>query len=112
MHTFVSIALNLIPVVVMVGCIPLVESDLLLTAIYASIIFVALALWRKRGDATVLLFGFVAMTISEYFFIMTGVETFNRVSFLGVMPLWLPFLWAYGFVVMKRVVVILGFEEK
>ena len=104
------IVFNLLPVVIMIGLIPLVENDFLLTVTYALIIFVALALWRRRGDATVLLFGFLIMTISEYFFIMTGVETFNRVSFLGVMPLWLPFLWAYGFVAIKRAVQILGAE--
>lgn len=101
------IALNLIPIVIMVVSIPLFTNDLLLTALYVLIIVTALMSWRKRGDVTALLFGFVVMTVSEYFFIMTGVETFNRTSFLGVMPLWLPFLWGYGFVVMKRAVKIL-----
>ncbi|OGZ10201.1 MAG: hypothetical protein A3D65_03410 [Candidatus Lloydbacteria bacterium RIFCSPHIGHO2_02_FULL_50_13] len=110
MKKVTPIVFNLLPVVIMIGLIPLVENDFLLTVTYALIIFVALALWRRRGDATVLLFGFLIMTISEYFFIMTGVETFNRVSFLGVMPLWLPFLWAYGFVAIKRAVQILGAE--
>lgn len=49
-----------------------------------------------------MIFGFIIMTISEYIFISTGVETFTRNSFLGLMPLWLPFLWAYGFVLISR----------
>ena len=47
------------------------------------------------------------MIVSEYLFISTGVETFNRNSLFGLMPLWLPFLWGYAFVVMKRVIVVL-----
>jgi hypothetical protein len=48
------------------------------------------------------------MFASEYFFISTGVETFARNSLFGLMPLWLPFLWAYAFVVIKRAVIILS----
>jgi hypothetical protein len=47
-------------------------------------------------------FGFIFMTLSEYLFISTGVEVFERDSLFGLMPLWLPFLWGYGFVVIKR----------
>ena len=55
-----------------------------------------------------LVFGFFAMIASEYLFISTGVEKFERNSLLGLMPLWLPFLWAYGFVAIKRAISILG----
>lgn len=101
--------LNLIPIVVMVVCIPLFTDDFLLTGFYVLIIVTALMSWRKRGDITMLLFGFFVMTASEYFFLMTGVETFNRASLFGVMPLWLPVLWAYGFVVIKRAIKILDY---
>jgi hypothetical protein len=47
------------------------------------------------------------MIISEFFFISTGVETFVRDSLCGMMPLWLPFLWAYAFVAMRRAMIIL-----
>ncbi len=110
MRKFFSVALNAVPVIVMVGCIPFIANDLLLAGVYVLVSIVAFAFRRERGDLAVFIFGFFAMTVSEYFFVMTGVETFNRVSFLGVMPLWLPFLWAYGFVAMKRAVVILGIK--
>ena len=51
--------------------------------------------------------GFVLMMIFASIFISTKVETFNRNSLFGVMPLWLPFLWAYTFVTIKRVINIL-----
>lgn len=104
---FLNIARNIVPIVLMIALIPFVSSDYYLTGIY--ILIIAAALWAKyeSKDFLALIVGFVAMTVSEYFFISTGVETFNRISFLGVMPLWLPFLWAYGFVAIKRVVKIL-----
>jgi hypothetical protein len=44
------------------------------------------------------------MLISESIFISTGVEKFERNSLFGLMPIWLPFLWAYGFIAIKRAV--------
>ncbi len=77
---------------------------------YIAIIIISLLKKWERGDITVLLFGFFALTVSEYFFILTGVETFTRTSLLGVMPLWLPFLWGYAFVAIKRAIKILEQE--
>jgi hypothetical protein len=56
----------------------------------------------------VLIFGFFIMIVAEYFFVMTGVETFRRNTLFGLMPLWLPFLWAYGYVAIKRAIEILA----
>ena len=103
-----KIFVNAIPVLVMIGLIPLVQNDYLLTVIYIGIIAVALLLKRERNDLLFLVFGFFIMIISEYLFISTGVETFIRNSLFGLMPLWLPFLWAYGFVAIKRSVGILN----
>ncbi len=87
----------------MIGLIPLIENDYLLTLVYILIISVSLKLINaKRKDYIVLVFGFFIMIISEYIFISTGVETFTRNSLFGIMPLWLPFLWSYGFVAIKR----------
>ena len=99
--------LNAAPALLMIGLIPFVRNDFLLTAIYLLIIGSALAIRREPKDITILIFGFFVMIASEYLFVSTGVETFNRNSLLGMMPLWLPFLWAYGFVVIKRGVKIL-----
>ena len=106
-NKFSRLGLNALPILVMISLIPFVKNDFLLTAIYILIIGLALAIKREPKDITILFFGFFVMIISEYFFISTGVETFNRNSLLGLMPLWLPFLWAYGFVAIKRGVKIL-----
>jgi hypothetical protein len=102
-----KIILNLIPIVLMIALIPFVVNDYLLTGIYVVIIAISLFIRHEKGDFLFLILGFVIMMISEYFFISTGVERFVRNSLFGLMPLWLPFLWADVFVVIKRVIVIL-----
>lgn len=106
-HNIYKIILNAIPVLVMIGLIPLVGDDYILTAVYAAIIVIALVIKKERNDLVVLVFGFFIMIVSEYLFISTGVETFRRTSLFGLMPLWLPFLWSYGFIAIKRSVVVL-----
>jgi len=107
MHKVSQIFLGTIPVLLMIGLIPAVSDDYILTFLYVVIIIVAFVLRREPNDILVLVFGFVVMTASEYLFISTGVETFTRNTLLGFMPLWLPFLWGYGFVAIKRSVEIL-----
>lgn len=99
--------LNIIPILLMIGLIPLIQNDYLLTTVYIIISVIAFAIKYEKKEYAFYLLGFFGMIVSEYIFISTKVETFNRVSLLGVMPLWLPFLWAYGFVVMKRVIKII-----
>ena len=92
-----------LPVLVMIGLIPIILNDYYLTLLYILIISLSLYLIKcTKKDIFVLLFGFVVMIIFEYFFIATGVETFTRNSLFGIMPVWLPFLWGYGFVAIKR----------
>jgi len=88
--------------------IPLVQNDYVLTLCYIVVIGISLKIiGARKQDGVVFVFGFVSMIIFEYIFISTGVETFGRNSLLGVMPLWLPFLWAYGFVAINRSVEVL-----
>ena len=96
------IALHAIPVAIMIALIPAVKNDYALAALYIGIIALLFIVNRKRHDISVLIFGLIAMTIAEYVFIKTGVETFSRTSLLGIMPIWLPILWAYGFVAIRK----------
>jgi hypothetical protein len=103
MQKALKIFLNAIPILVMIGLIPLLKNDYLLTIFYIIIIVTSLKLIKStKNDYLILLFGFVIMIFFEYIFISTGVETFTRNSLFGIMPLWLPFLWAYGFVAIKK----------
>jgi len=102
-----KIALNTIPILVMILLISFIKNDYLITSFYIIIILISLLIKYEKKDFLFLIFGFIAMTISEYIFITTGVETFNRNSLFGIMPIWLPFLWAYIFMVIKRAINIL-----
>jgi len=97
-----------IPVLIMIALIPFVLNDYLLAGIYGLIITITLLISRKKNDLLVLFFGFFIMIFFEFLFVKTGVETFQRNSLLGVMPLWLPFVWAYSFVAIKRSIEILN----
>ncbi|MEK7546930.1 MAG: hypothetical protein AAB536_02005 [Patescibacteria group bacterium] len=104
----IRILLNAVPVLVMIGLIPVVRNDYNLAFIYALIIAMAFFVKREKSDLYVFIFGFFAMIVSEYLFVNAGVETFNRDNLFGIMPLWLPLLWAYGFVAIKRGIEIIG----
>lgn len=102
MKTARTILINAVPIVLMVGLIPMIQNDVALSLIYIAITIVSLSIKRERRDFSLFAFGLVALLISEYFFIYTGVETFSRRSLLGVMPLWLPILWGYSFIAIRR----------
>ncbi len=102
-----EIVLNILPIVAMIALIPFVTNDHILSTLYIGIILLALIIKRNKNDLLILVLGFLIMTASEYFFIRTGVETFERTTLFGLMPLWLPLLWGYGFVAIKRFLEIL-----
>jgi hypothetical protein len=108
MKKIAFIFLNALPILIMISLIPFVENDYFLTLIYTAIIIISLIIKKTKNDLLVLIFGFFIMIASEYFFINTGVETFQRNTLFGLMPLWLPFLWSYGFVAIKRSIEILN----
>jgi hypothetical protein len=102
MKKILAIALEATPVIIMVLLIPLVLNDYILAVLYLLITCVSFVVKREKNDIAIYFFGLVIMTISETFFLTTGVETFTRTTLFGIMPIWLPLLWAYGFVAIKR----------
>jgi hypothetical protein len=102
MKKIFSIFVNTLPVLLMILLIPFVKNDYLLAVIYFVLTVVAFVIKRNKNDFLFYVFGFFIMILSEYLFTSTGVETFNRNTLFGLMPIWLPLLWAYGFVVIKR----------
>lgn len=107
MKRVMGIFLNIIPILLMIGLISLIQNDYLLSLVYILIIGISFVFKLEKNDLIVFSFGFLVMIVSEYLFISTGVEIFIRNSLFGLMPLWLPFLWGYGFVVIKRSVKLL-----
>lgn len=107
MKKFTEIFYNALPILGMIGLVPLVLNDYLLAIICAVIIVVAFLVKRMRYDFMIFAVGFFTMILVEALFISTGVETFNRNSLLGIMPIWLPVIWGYGFVSIKRLIEII-----
>src|SRR3989344_499808 len=108
MNKIKKIFLNSIPVLVMVGLIPLISNDFMLTAVFGLVIIASFLKKREPKESLIFVSGFLLMIFFEYIFILTGIEVFYRNSLFGIMPIWLPLLWAYGFVAMSRIVKILG----
>jgi hypothetical protein len=103
----IMLFMNSIPVLLMIALIPFVKNDYFLAGVYVLITAFSLLIKYEEKDWLVYAFGFIIMIIAEYLFVSTGVETFVRNTLFGLMPFWLPFLWAYGFVAMKRAITIL-----
>lgn len=108
MKKSIEIFLNAIPVLIMIGLIPVIQNDYYLALAYLGIIAVAFGMRHTRNDFFVFIFGLVIMIFSEWLFVSTGVETFTRNSLFGLMPIWLPLLWGYGFVAIKRTIEVLN----
>ena len=102
MNRILKILIEASPIIIMIALIPFVKNDYLLTGVYAIIITLLFIFRYEKKDYFFLIFGFIMMLVFESFFVSVGVETFNRNSLFGVMPIWLPILWAYAFVAIKR----------
>lgn len=109
MQKIKTIFLNALPILIMTGLIPLISNDIFLMLAYVIIILISFFIYREKNEITIFIFGFLVMIAAETLFVSTGVETFVRNSLFGIMPLWLPFLWGYSFVAMKRAIKILNF---
>lgn len=103
-----TIFLNTLPILIMMCLIPFISNDISLTFLYIVIILISFFIYREKNEITIFIFGFLVMIAAETLFVSTGVETFVRNSLFGIMPLWLPFVWGYSFVAMKRAIKILN----
>lgn len=103
--TIVKILLNALPPLVMILFVPYIQNDYLLFFVYTLIISALLFAKYERGEYIFFGFGFIVMTFFEWIFVNIGAEIFQRRSLFGIMPIWLPLLWAYSFIAIKRSVV-------
>jgi hypothetical protein len=101
-NKIINIFINMTPVLLMIWLILFIQNDYILTATDIGIIIFAFLVRKEKGEILVFFLGFFMMILSEATFVSTGVETFVRNTLFGLMPLWLPFLWGYSFVVIKR----------
>jgi len=88
----------------MVLLISFIHNDYYLSLAYIGIIIVALFIKYESKEYLFFIFGLVVITFFEWVFVSMGAEIFSRNSLFGVMPIWLPLLWAYSFIAIKRAV--------
>jgi hypothetical protein len=94
--------LQAMPTLIMVILVFFIKNDYTLTAFILIITVIAFLIKYERYEIWVYSVGFITMLVFEILFVSTGVETFNRNSLFGIIPIWLPFLWAYGIVAVRR----------
>ena len=95
----------------MIGLVVLVQNDYILAVLCLIVSIASFKIIKgTKNEITIFLIGFFMMIAAEYIFISTGVETFVRRSLFGVMPIWLPVLWGYGFIATGRAIKII--EER
>ena len=97
-----KIMLNIIPIIIMIGLIPLIKNDYYILLAYLIIIGICLKIHYEKKEYKLLITGLIFMFLAEFFFISTKVEIFTSQTLIN-MPIWLPILWGYGFIVIKRI---------
>jgi len=100
--TIFTILLNALPLLFMMLLIPFIQNDHILLLVYVLIIALLLFIKYEPREYIYFLFGFFVITFFEWVFVSTGAETFQRRSLLNTMPIWLPVVWAYAFIAIKR----------
>lgn len=81
----------------------------MLFLIYAVILFIVVATGKdQKAEFLIMIYGLVTGSIIEVAGTrVSGYQSFARPDLFGI-PYWLPVCWSYGFVVMKRVGLIIG----
>jgi len=97
-----TVTFYFLSILILISFIPAVQDDVLLTLIYLLCIALLLRIQPEKYDVVALCIGIIGITLSELFFVSTGVEKFLRTSLFDLIPLWLPFLWGYAFITIKR----------
>ncbi|MBI2106119.1 hypothetical protein HYT56_04760 [Candidatus Woesearchaeota archaeon] len=97
-----KIILNIIPIFLMIFLIKVIKNDYYLLLAYAITILASLKVHYEKNEYKLLIGGIIFMFLAEYIFISTGIETFTSQTLIN-MPIWLPLLLGYGFIVISRI---------
>lgn len=112
-EAMVKISLETVPILIgIVLTYFLWENNLLLTVLFLALLAALLAIKRYPGDIFALIYGSVLGFALEVF--QTSIAKFHSFSnpdFLGI-PMWMPLVWGYGFMLMKRIGIIIYEDAK
>jgi len=106
--TFVPIFLETLPLLIGIFLTYLFwKNNIILLAVYLIAILIILKIKYQRGDLFALCYGFIiGLLVETVGASVSRYQSFANPDFLGI-PMWLPVVWAYGFVLMKRIGVII-----
>ena len=101
---YLRIAMETMPLLIGIALAYLFwTNNALLTILYLAIIAAILFVRRFPGDVHALVLGFfIGLLIEVTGTSVSGYQSFMNPDFLGI-PVWLPVAWAFGFMMMKRI---------
>lgn len=85
------------------------QSTYLLLVLYVTIVVAFILSGQDKGiEFKIFGYGLIAGFIIEIIGTqISGYQSFTKPDFIGI-PLWLPVSWAYGFILMKRIALIIA----
>ena len=103
-----KIVLESIPILIMLSLVYFIKDDYILAITYIFLLVGFFNVHYEKNDIKMFFLGMILMIFFELIFLNTGIEKFERTSLLNMMPIWIPLLWGYGFVVIKRISLLLN----
>ena len=99
-----ELLIQLIPLFIVFIIMIFVNSEILYTILIILLIIASFLIKYYPGEWKILVLGFLLAIIFEVVFglISYRLQHWEQDSLFGV-PYWLPFLWAYGFVYIRRI---------
>jgi len=83
------------------------QNNLLLFTIYLTLTFGLIYLHKDKSEFLIFAYGVIIGIIIEVVGTsISGYQSFTNPDFLGI-PIWLPVVWGYGFIAMKRISLII-----
>lgn len=79
------------------------QNTLVLSLIYLAASLLLIYLHKDRTEFMIFLYGALIGSIVEVIGVnISGYQSFSKPDILGI-PIWLPIVWGYGFVAIKRI---------
>ena len=95
-----------IPIILMVIFISLFwQNSILLGTLMLITIIGSLLIRYDNGEIKLMIIGGIIATVVEIIVVIATGERFANPIFLGI-PVWIPLIWAYGLVTLRRILVI------
>ena len=94
--------IELLPIILGLILIIFLRTELEIFTIVFLIILLSFKLKYHQGEIYLFLFGFIIGIILEFFGNMLLGQRWAEASFFSI-PIWLPFAWGYGFIIIRRI---------